>query len=165
MVMVKPGLPYLDIVALVKETFAAPTFVYQVSGEYAMLKAAIGNGWLDDRIIHEALVCLKRAGADGILTLLRQGNRASAVGVGPDSGSDPSKGCPRRERTATRLADGTVAVGEAWINQVRWCRPDRNIALFICRVVLLRAALRQRNTPCRSDARSARVSDHQALAT
>ena len=68
MVMVKPGLPYLDIVALVKETFAAPTFVYQVSGEYAMLKAAIGNGWLDDRIIHEALVCLKRAGADGILT-------------------------------------------------------------------------------------------------
>ena len=68
MVMVKPGMPYLDIVALVKETFGAPTFVYQVSGEYAMLKAAIGNGWLDERIIIEALVCLKRAGADGILT-------------------------------------------------------------------------------------------------
>ena len=68
MVMVKPGMPYLDIVALVKETFGAPTFVYQVSGEYAMLKAAIGNGWLDERIIAEALVCLKRAGADGILT-------------------------------------------------------------------------------------------------
>ena len=68
MVMVKPGMPYLDIVALVKETFAAPTFVYQVSGEYSMLKAAIGNGWLDDRVVREALVCLKRAGADGILT-------------------------------------------------------------------------------------------------
>ena len=68
MVMVKPGLPYLDIVALVKETFGAPTFVYQVSGEYAMLMAAIGNGWLDSRVIAEALVCLKRAGADGILS-------------------------------------------------------------------------------------------------
>ena len=72
MVMVKPGMPYLDIVALVKETFAAPTFVYQVSGEYSMLKAAIGNGWLDDRIVREALVCLKRAGADGILTYFAQ---------------------------------------------------------------------------------------------
>ena len=68
MVMVKPGMPYLDIVALVKETFAAPTFVYQVSGEYSMLKAAIGHGWLDGRVVREALVCLKRAGADGILT-------------------------------------------------------------------------------------------------
>ena len=68
MVMVKPGMPYLDIVALVKETFAAPTFVYQVSGEYAMFKAAIGNGWLDDRVVGEALVGMKRAGADGILT-------------------------------------------------------------------------------------------------
>ncbi|MDE0441825.1 MAG: porphobilinogen synthase [Gammaproteobacteria bacterium] len=68
MVMVKPGMPYLDIVALVKETFAAPTFVYQVSGEYAMLKAAVGNGWLDDRVVLEALVGMKRAGADGILT-------------------------------------------------------------------------------------------------
>ena len=68
MVMVKPGMPYLDIVALVKETFGAPTFVYQVSGEYAMLKAAVGNGWLDDRVVLEALVGMKRAGADGILT-------------------------------------------------------------------------------------------------
>ena len=68
MVMVKPGMPYLDIVALVKETFAAPTFVYQVSGEYAMLKAAIDNGWLDNRVVREALVGMKRAGADGILT-------------------------------------------------------------------------------------------------
>ena len=68
MVMVKPGMPYLDIVALVKETFGAPTFVYQVSGEYAMLKAAIGNGWLDDRVVREAILGMKRAGADGILT-------------------------------------------------------------------------------------------------
>ena len=68
MVMVKPGMPYLDIVAGVKETFGAPTFVYQVSGEYAMLMAAIGNGWLDQRVVRESLVACKRAGADGILT-------------------------------------------------------------------------------------------------
>jgi porphobilinogen synthase len=68
MVMVKPGLPYLDIVRRVKETFKAPTYVYQVSGEYAMLKAAVQNGWLDEQCIMEALLSFKRAGADGILT-------------------------------------------------------------------------------------------------
>lgn len=69
MVMVKPGMPYLDVVRRVKETFAAPTFVYQVSGEYAMLKAASINGWLDEKaVVMEALTCIKRAGADGILT-------------------------------------------------------------------------------------------------
>ncbi|WP_189456015.1 porphobilinogen synthase [Cognatilysobacter bugurensis] len=69
MVMVKPGLPYLDIVRRVKETFGAPTFVYQVSGEYAMLKAAAMNGWLDERACAlEALTSIKRAGADGVLT-------------------------------------------------------------------------------------------------
>ncbi|OCG07513.1 delta-aminolevulinic acid dehydratase [Gilliamella sp. wkB178] len=69
MVMVKPGMPYLDIVHRVKETFAVPTFVYQVSGEYAMLSAAIQNGWLDEKnAIMESLLCFKRAGADGILT-------------------------------------------------------------------------------------------------
>ena len=68
MVMVKPGMPYLDIVARVKDAFGAPTFVYQVSGEYAMLMAAVGNGWLDERVIVEALLGMKRAGADGILT-------------------------------------------------------------------------------------------------
>jgi porphobilinogen synthase len=69
MVMVKPGLPYLDIVRRVKDAFGAPTFVYQVSGEYAMLKAACQNGWLDERVVvMEALTCIKRAGADGILT-------------------------------------------------------------------------------------------------
>jgi len=69
MVMVKPGMPYLDIVRRVKETFGAPTFVYQVSGEYAMLMAAAQNGWLDERaVVMESLLAIKRAGADAILT-------------------------------------------------------------------------------------------------
>ena len=69
MVMVKPGLPYLDIVRRVKETFGLPTAVYQVSGEYAMLRAAAGNGWLDLRsCAMETLLSMKRAGADAILT-------------------------------------------------------------------------------------------------
>ena len=69
MVMIKPGLPYLDIVRRVKDTFGVPTFVYQVSGEYAMLMAAAKNGWLDERaVIMESLLSIRRAGADGILT-------------------------------------------------------------------------------------------------
>jgi porphobilinogen synthase len=69
MVMVKPGLPYLDIVRRVKDQFGAPTFVYQVSGEYAMLMAAANNGWLDEKaVVMESLLAFKRAGADGILT-------------------------------------------------------------------------------------------------
>jgi porphobilinogen synthase len=69
MVMVKPGMPYLDIVRRVKDEFKAPTFVYQVSGEYAMLKAAFANGWLDEpKCVLEALTAFKRAGADGVLT-------------------------------------------------------------------------------------------------
>jgi porphobilinogen synthase len=69
MVMVKPGMPYLDVVRRVKDAFAVPTFAYQVSGEYAMIKAAAQNGWLDDeRVMMEALVGFKRAGCDGILT-------------------------------------------------------------------------------------------------
>jgi porphobilinogen synthase len=68
MVMVKPGLPYLDIVRRVKDQFKAPTFVYQVSGEYAMLRAAIDNGWLPETCVMEALLAFKRAGADGILS-------------------------------------------------------------------------------------------------
>ena len=69
MVMIKPGLPYLDIVQRVKTTFGAPTFAYQVSGEYAMLKAAAQNGWLDEKkTVLEALIAFKRAGADAILT-------------------------------------------------------------------------------------------------
>ena len=69
MVMVKPGMPYLDIVRRVKDSFGAPTYVYQVSGEYAMLMAAAQNGWLDEEaVIMESLLSFKRAGADGILT-------------------------------------------------------------------------------------------------
>jgi len=69
MVMVKPGLPYLDIVRRVKETFGVPTFVYQVSGEYAVLAAAVQEGWLNERAcVMESLLCIKRAGADAILT-------------------------------------------------------------------------------------------------
>jgi porphobilinogen synthase len=68
MVMVKPGLPYLDIVRRVKDEFRAPTYVYQVSGEYSMLRAAIARGWLPESCIVEALLAFRRAGADGILT-------------------------------------------------------------------------------------------------
>jgi len=69
MVMVKPAMPYLDVIRRVKDTFEAPTFAYQVSGEYAMLKAAALNGWLDEEsVVMEALTSIKRAGADGILT-------------------------------------------------------------------------------------------------
>lgn len=69
MVMVKPGMPYLDVVRRVKDEFGVPTFAYQVSGEYTMLQAAIQNGWLDgDKVILESLLAFKRAGADGILT-------------------------------------------------------------------------------------------------
>ncbi|MBV8121571.1 MAG: porphobilinogen synthase [Alphaproteobacteria bacterium] len=69
MVMVKPGMPYLDVVRLVKEAFRVPTYAYQVSGEYAMLHAAAQNGWLEgDRAVMESLIAFKRAGADGILT-------------------------------------------------------------------------------------------------
>jgi porphobilinogen synthase len=69
MVMVKPGMPYLDICRRVKDAFGAPTFAYQVSGEYAMLQAAAANGWLDlDKVMMESLLAFKRAGCDGILT-------------------------------------------------------------------------------------------------
>ena len=83
MVMVKPGMPYLDIVHRVKASFGVPTYVYQVSGEYAMLRGAADRGWLDwSKVITESLVAFKRAGADGVLTyaavevarMLRQGD-------------------------------------------------------------------------------------------
>ena len=69
MVMVKPGMPYLDIIKTVKQTFEKPTFVYQVSGEYAMIKAASQNGWLEEeKVILESLISFRRAGADAIIT-------------------------------------------------------------------------------------------------
>ena len=68
MVMVKPGMPYLDILHRVKTTYRVPTFAYQVSGEYAMHAAAIANGWLSESVIDESLLSFKRAGADGVLS-------------------------------------------------------------------------------------------------
>ena len=69
MVMVKPGMPYLDVLRRVKDQFKVPTFAYQVSGEYAMLKAAAQNGWLDEKAcVLESLLAFKRAGADGVLS-------------------------------------------------------------------------------------------------
>ena len=68
MVMIKPGMPYLDIIQRIKSEFKVPTFAYQVSGEYAMIKGAIDNNWLDSKVIKESLLSFKRAGADGILT-------------------------------------------------------------------------------------------------
>ena len=69
MIMIKPGMPYLDICRRAKDTFGAPTYAYQVSGEYSMLQAAMKNGWLDpNKVIMESLLCFKRAGCDGILT-------------------------------------------------------------------------------------------------
>jgi porphobilinogen synthase len=80
MVMVKPGMPYLDVVRRVKDTFGVPTFVYQVSGEYAMHMAAFQNGWLDERaVMLESLVAFKRAGADGVLTYFAK-RAAQALG-------------------------------------------------------------------------------------
>ncbi len=68
MVMVKPGMPYLDIIQRIKQEFRVPTFAFQVSGEYAMIMGAVENGWLDEKVIHESLLSFKRAGCDGILT-------------------------------------------------------------------------------------------------
>ena len=69
MIMVKPGLPYLDIIRRLKDEFAMPTFAYQVSGEYSMIKAAGANGWIDgEKAMLESLLAFKRAGCDGILT-------------------------------------------------------------------------------------------------
>ncbi len=82
MVMVKPGMPYLDVVRRVKERFGVPTFAYQVSGEYAMHMAAINNGWLSEDVILESLLCTKRAGADGILTYFAI-HAAQALGSNP----------------------------------------------------------------------------------
>ena len=67
-IMVKPGIPYLDVIYKIKQKFDFPTFVYQVSGEYSMLRAAIQNGWLEEQVILESLIAIKRSGADAILT-------------------------------------------------------------------------------------------------
>src|SRR5690606_35747339 len=113
MVMVKPGMPYLDVLRDVKEAFGMPTFAYQVSGEYAMLKAAAANGWLDhDKVVMESLLAFKRAGGDGILTyfalhaarlLQEQQSRSRAVPCrrhGPPASSRLAALRPARRRNA-----------------------------------------------------------------
>ena len=90
--MVKPGMPYLDVVRRVKDEFKVPTFAYQVSGEYAMLKAAAANGWLDhDQVMMEALMAFKRAGADGILTYFAIDAAKSCVAFEGGNGFDSCK--------------------------------------------------------------------------
>jgi porphobilinogen synthase len=100
MVMVKPGMPYLDIVRRVKDEFRVPTFAYQVSGEYAMLKAAAQNGWLDhDAVMMESLLAFKRAGADGVLTYFRRpagGGTGRTVALGGAGRSHGQPGHGRR---------------------------------------------------------------------
>jgi porphobilinogen synthase len=98
MVMVKPGMPYLDVLHRVKQAFRAPTYVYQVSGEYAMLRAAIANGWLPEACIMESLVAFKRAGADGILTYFAL---EAAKALSPAKGSS---GNARRSGSRSRAA-------------------------------------------------------------
>ena len=112
MVMVKPGMPYLDIVRRVKDTFAMPTFAYQVSGEYAMIAAAANNGWIDgERAMMESLLAFKRAGADGVLTYfapkaaeklkaekLTQFNAPPRLGMRPHSGRSASRSSCRQHR-------------------------------------------------------------------
>jgi porphobilinogen synthase len=98
MVMVKPGLPYLDVLRRVKDQFKAPTYVYQVSGEYSMLRAAIGNGWLPESCVMESLIAFKRAGADGILTYFAL---EAAKALSP---TKVSSGSARRSGSRSRAA-------------------------------------------------------------
>jgi len=106
MVMVKPGLPYLDILRHVKDEFKAPTFVYQVSGEYAMLRAAISNGWLPESCVLETLLAFKRAGADGILTYFALEAARSLQGTAPRAPGQgkASFGSARRSGSRSRAA-------------------------------------------------------------
>ena len=100
--MVKPGMPYLDVLRLVKDTFAVPTFAYQVSGEYAMIMAAAGNGWLDgDKAMMESLTAFKRAGADGILTY-HAPRVAEKLRLAEKTGLTPKFRAGRRLPVATR---------------------------------------------------------------
>jgi porphobilinogen synthase len=99
MVMVKPGLPYLDIVRRVKDEFKAPTYAYQVSGEYAMLRGAVERGWLPESCVLEALLAFKRAGADGILTYFALDAARALMGRSPGKGSS---GSARRSGSRSR---------------------------------------------------------------
>ena len=111
MVMVKPGMPYLDIVRRVKDTFSMPTFVYQVSGEYAMIAAAANNGWIDgDRAMMESLLGFKRAGADGILTYFapKAAEKIEGAGYSPVVPANAGTHTPRRCAAICDEADPRV---------------------------------------------------------
>jgi porphobilinogen synthase len=102
MVMVKPGMPYLDVLRRVKDEFKAPTYAYQVSGEYAMLRGAVDRGWLPESCILESLLAFKRAGADGILTYFAL-EVAKALKA-PPSRPKGSSGSARRSGSRSRAA-------------------------------------------------------------
>jgi len=105
MVMVKPGLPYLDVLRRVKDEFKAPTYVYQVSGEYSMLRAAIANGWLPESCVMESLIAFKRAGADGILTYFAlEVAKVLQLRVNSPPPEKGSSGSARRSGTRSRAA-------------------------------------------------------------
>jgi len=105
MVMVKPGLPYLDVLRRVKDEFKAPTYVYQVSGEYSMLRAAIANGWLPESCVMESLIAFKRAGADGILTYFAmEAAKELPLGVTSPRPEKASSGNARRSGSRSRAA-------------------------------------------------------------
>ena len=118
MVMVKPGMPYLDVVRRVKETFGLPTFAYQVSGEYSMIMAAAQNGWIDgDRAIMESLLAFKRAGCDGILTYFAAdvAEKLKARATEADEARDAGSARPDRTAVAARARprrlEGKIARG------------------------------------------------------
>ena len=116
MVMIKPGMPYLDIVRRVKDTFGVPTFVYQVSGEYAMLEAAISNGWLDERsVVLESLMSIRRAGADGILTYFAQARWLRA------GSSDSEVNLQRMATVADRYAVIGHPIAHSWSPFIHGC--------------------------------------------
>ena len=119
MVMVKPGMPYLDVVRRVKDTFSMPTFVYQVSGEYAMIAAAANNGWIDgDRAMMESLLGFKRAGADGILTYFAP---KAAEKIEGGRVSSPVVACATRSvaQRAKRRSNPSIRYAARWIASLR----------------------------------------------
>ena len=112
--MVKPGMPYLDIIRRVKDTFAVPTFAYQVSGEYAMIQAAAQNGWIDgDRAMWESLTAFKRAGCDGVLTYFALTVSEAAEGVSLHVSVTPSRAFCRRRR-ALQCKSNVATETEIW---------------------------------------------------
>ena len=128
MIMVKPGLPYLDIVARVKEAFGMPTFAYQVSGEYAMIMAAAQNGWLDgERAMMESLIAFKRAGADGVLTYFAPRVAEKSSKTRAELLVQRANPAHRFARRACRASHASDQVSSQWVSSqsVKACRASR----------------------------------------